>query len=305
MCRVVGYLGRPLNVDHVLYATDSSLVSQVHNPQMTTILNLAGFGMAAWDQTSLHPEEPFFYRSTTLPAFDRNLRSLSRKLNAACLIAHVRGVADAEEGIVSEQNLHPFCFRGATVTLAHNGHLREFSRMRLDLVQHIRPELAASIVGTTDSECLYALLLSQLDDPLGTPDADELVHAIRKTLSIVREVRARLRIDTSSPVNLFVSTGRCLVATRFSFDYGWYPDDDPLLEVDLPYVSLWYTLGGHYVAQGGGWEMVGDGPVESFLIASEPLTRDISTWLEVPEYSALSASFREGAVEVECRDLDV
>ena len=106
-------------------------------------------------------------------------------------------------------------------------------------------------------------------------------------------------------MNLFVSTGRCLVATRFSFDYGWYPDDDPLLEVDLPYVSLWYTLGGHYVAQGGGWEMVGDGPVESFLIASEPLTRDISTWLEVPEYSALSASFREGAVEVECRDLDV
>ena len=52
--------------------------------------------------------------------------------------------------------------------------------------------------------------------------------------------------DGLSPVNLFVSTGTCLVATRFSFDYGWYPDADTMLEVDLPYVSLWYTLGEEY-----------------------------------------------------------
>jgi glutamine amidotransferase len=305
MCRVVGYIGRPINVEYILYETDSSLVAQVHSPQMTASLNLAGFGMAAWDETSLRPDEPFLYRSTTLPAFDRNLRSLSRKIEARCLLAHVRGVMDAEEGIVSEQNLHPFRFPGAAVTLAHNGHLRDFSRMRFDLAEHVRPELMTSIVGTTDSEWLYALVLSQLADPFGTPEADELIHAIVKTLSIVRQVRARRGIDTSSPVNLFVTTGRCLVATRFSFDYGWYPDDDPLLEVDLPYVSLWYTLGGRYVEHGGGWEMVGDGPAESFLIGSEPLTRDISTWLEVPEYSALSASFRDGVIEVECRDLDV
>jgi glutamine amidotransferase len=305
MCRVVGYIGRPMSVEYILYETDSSLVAQVHSPQMTAILNLAGFGMAAWDETSLRPDEPFLYRSTTLPAFDRNLRSLSRKIEARCLLAHVRGVMDAEEGIVSEQNLHPFRFRGAAVTLAHNGHLRDFSRMRFDLAEHIRPELMTSIVGTTDSEWLYALILSQLADPFGTPEADELIHAIVKTLSIVRHVRARRGIDTSSPVNLFVTTGRCLVATRFSFDYGWYPDDDPLLEVDLPYVSLWYTLGGRYVEHGGGWEMVGDGPAESFLIGSEPLTKDISTWLEVPEYSALSASFRGDVIDVECRDLDV
>ena len=48
-------------------------------------------------------------------------------------------------------------------------------------------------------------------------------------------------------MNLFLVTGRSLVATRFSFDYGWYPDDDALLETDLPYCSLWYTVGGAYV----------------------------------------------------------
>ena len=35
--------------------------------------------------------------------------------------------------------------------------------------------------------------------------------------------------------------------------------------------------------------MVGDGPVRSLLIASEPLTVDVSTWLEVPEYSMITA----------------
>jgi glutamine amidotransferase len=305
MCRVVGYLGHPISVEHILYETDSSLVTQVHSPQMTAILNLAGAGMAAWDATSPRPDEPFVYRTTSVPAFDRNLRNLSRKIEATCLLAHVRGVTFGGDPVVSEQNLHPFRFPGVAVTLAHNGHLREFSKMRYDLVEHLRPEFASSIAGTTDSEWLYALLLSQLDDPLGTPDASELVDAIVKTLAIVREARARRGIDTSSPVNLFVTTGRCLVATRFSFDYGWYPDDDPLLEVDLPYVSLWYTLGGRYAERGGAWEMVGEGPAESFLIGSEPLTKDISTWLEVPEYAVVSASLRDGVVETECRDLDV
>lgn len=300
---MVGYLGRPITVEHILYETDSSLVTQVHSPQMTANLNLAGFGMAAWDATSARPDEPFVYRTTTLPAFDRNLRNLSRKIEATCLLAHVRGVMFGEDEVVSEQNLHPFRFRGASVTLAHNGHLRQFSRMRYDLVEHVRPELARSIAGTTDSEWLYAILLSQLDDPFGSPEAGELVDAVVKTLAIVRDARARHEIDTSSPTNLFVTTGRCLVATRFSFDYGWYPDDDPLLEIDLPFVSLWYTLGGRYVERGGEWEMVGDGPAESFLIGSEPLTKDISTWLEVPEYAVISASLRNGHVEIECHDL--
>ena len=47
-------------------------------------------------------------------------------------------------------------------------------------------------------------------------------------------------------MNLFLVSGQSLLATRFSFDYGWYPDDDHLLETDLPYCSLWYTVGGEY-----------------------------------------------------------
>lgn len=294
-----------MSVEHILYGTDNALVNQAHSPQMTAILNLAGFGMAAWDAASPRPDEPFVYRTTSLPAFDRNLRSLSQKIEASCVIAHVRGVLFGGDAVVAETNLHPFRFGSANVTLAHNGHLRQFTKMRYDLVEHVRPEFARSIEGTTDSEWLYALILSNLDDPYGVPEADELADAIVKTLTIVRNARERYGIETSSPTNLFVTTGKSLVATRFSYDYGWYPPDDPMLEIDLPFVSLWYTLGGRYVEHDGEWEMIGDGAAESCIIGSEPLTRNVSTWLEVPEYALLSATMRDGVVEASFRDLDV
>ena len=50
------------------------------------------------------------YRVTRLPGFDRNLRNLSAKLEPTCLVAHVRGVTDAEYATVAESNLHPFHF---------------------------------------------------------------------------------------------------------------------------------------------------------------------------------------------------
>ena len=148
MCRVVGYIGRPIDVEAVLFETDSSLVAQVCRPQMTTSINLAGFGMVAWDEGSARPDEPFVYRTTTLPMYDRNLHNLARKIRARCLIAHVRGANFSQESVVAEQNVHPFRFPGAQVALAHNGHLREFSRMRPGLAEYVRPEVATSMAAT-------------------------------------------------------------------------------------------------------------------------------------------------------------
>jgi glutamine amidotransferase len=306
MCRVLAYLGEPISLQHVLYDTDSSLVRQSYSPRMMNkFLNLAGFGMVAWDARSVRSEAPFTYRVTRLPAFDRNLRSLAGKISPTCLTAHIRGVTWSEQEIVAETNLHPFRFSGARVALAHNGHLREFRRMRYDLVQHIRPELAQRIEGTTDSEWIYALVLSQLDDPSGIPEARELADAAASALRILREVRSRHGIDTSSPVNLCLTTGDALVATRFSFDYGWYPDEDTLLETDLPYCSLWYTVGGEYVERNGSSAMTASDRPRSLLIASEPLTVDTATWFEVPEYSMITAALTSGGLNFETRDLDV
>ena len=78
-----------------------------------------------------------------------------------------------------------------------------------------------------------------------------------------------------------------------------------MLETDLPFVSLWYTIGGEYTMRYGVWLMTAADPPRSVMIASEPLTVDSSTWLEVPEYSMLTAELVPGGLVFETRDLDV
>src|SRR5258707_5885882 len=152
MCRVLAYLGPPLNVEHVLFTTDSSLARQAYSPRMmASFLNLAGFGMVAWDPDSRMPEAPFVYRATTLPAFDRNLENLARKIAPRCFLAHVRGVSNSPGEAVSQQNVHPFLYSGAHVALAHNGILRDFGRMRHGLLEVITSEVAQRIERATDT----------------------------------------------------------------------------------------------------------------------------------------------------------
>jgi predicted glutamine amidotransferase len=308
MCRVLLYKGDPVPLADLLYQPNNSLVKQAYQPQMHSMLSLAGFGLLAWDRSSHHPEVPFSYRSLNIPVFDQNLKDLSEKLSVTTVIAHVRGVPYRENVTVGEQNLHPFRYKGYRLALAHNGSLASFERMRFALLDHIRPEIAQLIRGNTDTEWIYALLLSQLEDPRAEIGPDAIVAAVERALSIIRAVRRRHGIDTSSPTNLFISDGVNLVAVRFAFDYGCYDLNDPAaLESDHVFLGLWYTTGRAYGLHDGEWKMIGaPSPAGgSLLVSSEPLTRDVSTWFEVPEYSALMSVGTDGQQLVQVRYLDV
>jgi predicted glutamine amidotransferase len=284
MCRALAYLGEPLLLDDVLFEADSSLVRQATDPKLMTLLNLGGFGLAAWDAGSPDPELPFLYRTPSIPTFDRNLKALAEKVHATALIAHVRGVVYDPAESVGTQNLHPFRFPGARVALAQNGDLAGFGAMRFDLLEHVRPELAAQIGGTTDTE-----------RPLDAPDPDELAEAVRRSLTIVRRARERRGIAVQSPINLVISDGSCLIATRFVYDYGWYLEDDSFFagEREYDFTSLWYTT-------------AGVDATTSITVASEPLTSDRSEWLEAPAYSMLVVKpAGGGGLSVETLELEL
>jgi glutamine amidotransferase len=307
MCRALLYLGPPVLLDNLLYQPDSALVRQSYMPKMLHMLNLAGFGMRAWNAASREPALPFTYISDSLPVFDRNLKALAAKVEADCVLAHVRGVAYSTQVEISLQNVHPFQFPGVPLALAHNGDLARFSEMRPLLAAHVRPELARHIRGTTDSEWIYALIASRLDDPFAMPHRDELIAAVQQALRILRETRATLGIETSSSANLFMTDGRQMVAVRYCFDFGRYATDDAarLHEANLSFLSLWYTAGRDYALHDGEWKMTGGASAaDSILVASEPLTRDVAAWVEVPEYSLLHAEMREGRPAITVRYLD-
>ena len=274
---------------------------------MLHMLNLAGFGMRAWDPESHEPAAPFSYLSDSLPVFDRNLKNLAEKVRAACVLAHVRGVAYSTAVDISLQNVHPFQFEGLPWALAHNGDLAGIQDMKPLLTRSIRPEWLARIRGTTDSEWIYALFVSQLADPAKPAPEAEVFGAIEKTLAIIRAARNELGIAQSSSVNLFIANGEQLAAVRYCFDFGCYRTEDParVHEANLSFLSLWYTLGRDYGLHDGEWKMSGGaGQARSILVASEPLTRDTSAWVELPEYGALFAERRAGRPYVSIRLLD-
>ena len=284
MCRMLAYAGPPVLLDDLIVKPDSSLVHQVVNARMLAMLNLAGFGLAAWDDGMADPDQPLLYHSTDVAIFDPNLRALASKLRVRSLVAHLRGIPYDGHVAVNRQSLHPFRLPGSPLVMAHNGDLADFAAMRYDLVEHIRPEILRAIPAMTDSAWLHALILSGLDDPAGPFTADVIHRAIERALTIVRQVRDRHGIRRSSSVSLVLSDGRNLVGVRFTFDFGRF--DAPPFQGGIDYLSLWYTYGARYGLSDGEWKMTG-GPGPATIIASEPLTRDVATWVEVPEYSAL------------------
>jgi glutamine amidotransferase len=307
MCRLVAYLGEQVILDEVLFQPDSSIVEQAVHPQLLSAMNLAGFGVVAWDDQSPSADLPWTYRTAGLPFFDRNLRALSRKARATAALGHVRGVLLSDREVVNEQNVHPFRFEGTPIALAMNGDLDRFAEMRVDVAQLVAPELARLVEGTTDTEWLYALILSHLENPCApAADPEELAGAVEKALRQVREVRGRRGFERQSAVNLVISDGRCLVATRFAFDYGWYHEGWTFAggERRYDYTTLWYAAGTRYGRHDGEWS-VGPGDLStSLVVASEPLTLDRSGWLEVPEYSLLIATPGEERLDVSLRELD-
>ena len=308
MCRALAYLGEPVVLDNLLFQPDSALVRQSYMPKMLNLLNLAGFGLRAWDRGSHRPDRPFAYASASPPVFDRNLKNLAEKVRAGCVLAHVRGVAYSEAVEISTQNVHPFQFDGLPWALAHNGELARIDELKPLLAAHVRPELRAAIRGTTDSEWIYALFASHISDPRAPSSAEaDVLAALEQALAVLREARRRIGVDVASSVNLFIANGRQLVALRYCLDFGRYPTDSAarVNEANSGFLSLWYTLGRDYALHGDEWRMTGGAErADSILVASEPLTRDTSSWVELPEYAALFAEIRDGRPYVSVKLLD-
>src|SRR5262249_4776849 len=138
-------------------------------------------------------------------------------------------------------------------------------------------------------------------------ELEQAAQAVRDTLALLREVRSRRSIATQSPVNLVLTDGSWMLATRYAFDYGWYPDDGSFFahEREHGFPSVWSAVGGGCGGRDGGPYGMADGPCASSVgVASEPLTKSTAGWHEAPEYSMLLLDrARDGAARAELWEL--
>jgi predicted glutamine amidotransferase len=201
MCRWLAYSGSPIKLEELLVKRDRSLIDQsLHARQGATTTNGDGFGVGWYEEG----EEPRVYRSTHPAWNDRNLRELAAGISSPLFFAHIR----ASTGTAIQQtNTHPF--RHRRWLWMHNGLVRDFHRVRRELLLTVDESLFSSIEGTTDSEVMFylALTFGLESDPVGA--VERMVGHVEKT------GRAR---GIELPIQMTVATtdGRSVWAFRYS-----------------------------------------------------------------------------------------
>ena len=248
MCRWLTYIGEPRLIEQFLYDGPHSLCEQAqHSHKAKLGVHGDGGGLGWYGK----PAEPGLYRDAGPAWADINLRELTRVIESDVFFAHVRASTGAANLAV---NCHPF--RTDHLLFMHNGQIGGFQQLRRQLLSLLSDECFDDILGGTDSELLFQLMITY-----GLRDNPD--HAIRKTISVVDELRRKENIKTAFRATLAVTDGKVVRVVRWASDKH------------APSLYLNQTDGGA-------------------LVVSEPLDKDISKWTEVPMNRLVRLEFHGG-----------
>lgn len=260
----MAYKGTPIIIDKLLYQPKNSLINQSSNArEIEEPLNGDGFGIG-WYAPEIN-NEPITFVSVNPAWSNRNLRNLAPKIKTDCMIAHVRA---ASVGDVSESNCHPFNYKN--LLMAHNGGVEEFGKIKRFLREPLTNELYNWIKGQTDSEHIFALLLNNLFKNSSSVNPEAVADAFEKTFQMLKVLMKKYGITEPAYLNMVVTNGLFIVATRYVSD----PKEEPL--------TMYHSEGGRYVVEDGNTRL--ESPMDddnSVLVVSEKLTDD-KDWTMIP-----------------------
>ncbi|MBD2438686.1 ergothioneine biosynthesis protein EgtC [Nostoc sp. FACHB-110] len=250
MCRLLAYLGPSVSLEQLLYKPEHSLIVQSYLPREMNsgVVNADGFGVG-WYHTQKETE-PFIYKNTIPIWNDINLPHLCRYVESQCVLAYVRSATPGQS--LDFANCQPFNHQ--QWLFLHNGYIENFRQtLHRKIRSTLKPEFYDKIFGSTDSEHIFALLLSQAEINKHRPPE----YALRTTLLLISEMAKRHQAKVLA--NVVLSDGKRLIASRFAV--GSQAPSLYLLRDDLNFPN-------------------------SVIIASEPLfTGD---WKPCPENSIIS-----------------
>ena len=258
MCRWLAYSGDPIPLEALIVQRKYSLIDQsLHSRLGATTTNGDGFGVGWYD--GVRPE-PAVYRRVNPAWNDRNLRELAAHVFSPLFFAHIRASTGTA---VQETNTHPF--RHGRWLFMHNGLVREFARVRRDLVMAIDPELFPAMEGSADSEVLFLLALTfGLDD--------DAYGAIERMAGFVEDVGEAHGVEHPLQMTVAASDGVRIIAARYSSEGQsrslYFSTDARALKQRHPEDERIQQLSD-----------------EARAVVSEPLGDLEGAWSEVPESS--------------------
>ncbi len=256
MCRWLAYWGEPMLIEDILYKPQNSLIDQsLHSHLGAETTNGDGFGIGWYGPNG---DPPAVFHSVEPAWNDRNLHDLARHITSPIVFAHIRAATSTP---VQQTNCHPF--RHGRWLFMHNGMIRDFAKVKRDLVMAISPDLFPEIEGSTDSEILFFLALTfglEKDPP----------RAIEQAVGLVESVGRRHGVEHPIQMTIATTNGEALWAFRYSSERASR--------------SLFYSTAVKELRK-----LYPDNPVvraageDTRLVVSEPLGSLPGAWNEVPE----------------------
>lgn len=235
MCRFVTYLGPPITLASLVLDPPHSLCRQAWAPrhQGPGKVNADGFGVGWYDHD--RRAEPARYRTATPIWADRSFASLAGVVASSAVLASVRDATPPSP--VEASGVAPFT--SGPWLFAHNGSIAGWGLdpgVRAGLFRSVSDLRAAGIEGAADSEVLFAMVLSRLDD------GADMVAAMDAVMAAVLEV-------SPARLNMVLTDGHRLVASaRGNSLYVRY-DDRSVVVASEPY------------DESGDWKPVDDGSI--------------------------------------------
>ena len=259
MCRWLAYYGDSIPMEILVLQRQHSLIDQSLHSRNSGAdpTNGDGFGVGWYDEMG---GMPGMYKSIQPAWNDRNLRELAHHISSPLFFAHIRASTGTA---VQETNSHPF--RHGRWLFMHNGYVREFPKMRRDLMLAVDPALFPNIEGSGDSEVLFhlALTFGLENDPL---------TALERMAGFVEEVGERHGVANPLKMTVATSDGEQIIAARYSSDGQpgslYFSADARALKAQHPDIEEIQGLSD-----------------ETRAIVSEPLGDVVGAWNELPASS--------------------
>lgn len=201
MCRWLGYSGAPVYLEELILKPEHSLIDQsLESHSGATTTNGDGFGVGWYGDREI----PGVYKDVQPAWNDSNLRDLTAHIESPLFLAHVRAATGTA---VQQSNCHPF--RHQKWLFVHNGLIRNFARVKRDLVLSVEPGLYPMIRGATDSELMFYLALT-----FGLEESP--LTGLERMVGFVEKTCAEHGIDDAVQLSAGLSDGERLLGVRYS-----------------------------------------------------------------------------------------
>jgi predicted glutamine amidotransferase len=218
-------------------------------------INLDGYGIGFYNDGV-----PKTYKNINPSWSDTNLLNMLPFVNTNLIMVHIRAINECRNYVSGDNhvdnhyndtikqnylapvhmyNCHPFTYD--KYMFSHNGHLKEFNngKSRKKLINRISDKFIVNIIGNTDSEYIFYLILTFVFEGFN------VVDSIKEAIKFINS----LNPDSVFTMNVLFTDGLNIITTRYINNTDHKPP------------SLYMSNCGEYIT-----------------ISSEPLSKECPSW---------------------------